>query len=160
MAAKYGHPLAGKFDLDPGATRPYWYGVNIDVPVTEGLSGVGSINLLNEQFICTRFTHQILGNTGDPETSGLSQDGQYTIQIQDEVTQYQNIPIAAENMFGSQRAGDILWSPYPIPFAGNKTITFTVTNNYTRILTPSSETYRVQLVMSGFIYLGTTLPQR
>ena len=146
--------------MDPGATRPYWYGVNIDVPVTAGQSGIGSINLLNEQFVCTMFSHQILGNTGDPETSGLHQDGQYTIQLQDEVSQYQNIPVAAENMFGSQRAGDIRWAPYPIPFAGNKTITFTVTNQYNRILTPESDHYTVQLVMSGFIYLGTTLPQR
>lgn len=154
------HPLMGKFDLDPGAIRPYWYGLNIDVPITAGQSGVASVNLLNEQFIMTRVTHAIMGCTGDPESTGLWQDGQYSVQMQDEQTQYQNIPIMSENMFGSQRIGDIQWLPFPIPFAGNKTLTFTVTNLCTRVLTPPSTEFTVQLALGGFIYLGTSKPQR
>lgn len=154
------HPLMGKFDMDPGPIRPYWYGVEIDVPVTAGQSGVGSINLLNQQFICTRFNHGIVGCTGFPDTTGLNQDGQYTVQFQDEQTQYQNIPIQSELLFGSLRAGDAQWAPFPIPFAGNKTITFTVTNRCTRILTPESEHFTVQIVMAGFVRLGTNKPQR
>lgn len=154
------HPLMGKFDLDPGSTRPYWYGVEIDVPVEAGSSGVGSINLLNQPFIWTRTTHAIVGCTGFPDTTGLNQDGQYTIAFQDEQTQYQNIPIMAEAMFGTTRAGDSIWMPYPIPFAGNKTITFKVTNRCTRVLSPVSETFTVQIALSGFVDLGRARPQR
>lgn len=148
------NPLLGKFDQDPGRWRPYKYGCVVEVPVTINLSGENTIEIMNQPFIMILLTHAIIGNTDDPETSGLRQDGQYLIEWREEVSNYQNQPLLAETAFGSTRYGAIPFYQ-PIPFAGNKTLHFRVTNAYNRILSPQADIYRVQIVIHGVADWGT-----
>lgn len=142
-----------KFDKDPGRWLPMFYGVKISVPVIAGGRAEGSITIYNQPFVMRRVTHKIVGSTGDPATSGLYQDNQYDISWRDDNRVFQNDEIGADLMFGSagQIAGGpaVLDLPYPIPYAGNKTITFTVINSYTRVLTPTSDTFVVGICVSG-----------
>ena len=155
------HPLLGlmgKFDVDPGRYRPLVYGVPISVGVNDGDVGRGSITINNQPWIMTRITHQIQGATADPATSGLYQDGQYTIEYRDEQSNYQNGPIPAEMMFGSVRSGYAMDLPYPIPFAGNKTISFNVTNLVTRTLVPGATQFVVWIAIHGVADWGKLRP--
>lgn len=143
--------LLGRFDQDAGPWRPMFYGLNIDVPLTGGQSENGSVTIQNQPFIWTHLAHMVLGNTVDWLTTGLINDGQYMVEFKDEQSNYQNIPVAASAAFGQGPVGYALEFPFPIPFAGNKTITFRVTNNYTRVLTPTpaSPVFRVHFVLAG-----------
>ena len=69
-------PLLNFFDLDPERLKPMSYEATIDVPVAVNGLGVSSVTIRNQPFILSRIKHRILGNTGDPETSGLYDDGQ------------------------------------------------------------------------------------
>lgn len=148
------YPLLGKFDEDPGRWRPYKYGVIIEVPVEADGVGEGTIQILNQPFILTRITHQIIGNTEDKEATGLYNDGQYFVEWKDELSQYQNDPLLAEAAYGSARFQSIALD-CPIPFAGNKTLTFRLTNAYARVLTPESDVYNVQIVVHGIADWGS-----
>jgi hypothetical protein len=150
--------LMGKFDLDPGRYRPLYYGVTIAVGVDAGAIGRGSISINNMPYIWTHLTHQIVGNTNDYATLGLAQDGQYMIAFKDEQANYQNGPICADMMFGSVRSGYINPLSYPIPFAGNKTLTFEITNLYTRVFDPVAPKFNVMLAMHGVADWGTLTP--
>ncbi len=141
--------LMGKFDKDPGRYRPLSYGVTISVPVAAGQVGQGSITINNMPWIMTYVTHQIIGDTADPSTSGLYQDGQYSIEYKDEQSNYQNGPIPAEMMFGSVRSGYIIALAYPLPFEGNKTLSFRLTNLVTRVLVPVSTTFDIAIAIHG-----------
>jgi hypothetical protein len=140
--------LLGKFDVDPGRYRPLYYGVPITVGVAEGAVGRGSVSLNNQPYIVTHVLHQIVGNTNDYSTTGLAQDGQYLITIRDEQSNYLNEPLPAEMLFGSVRSGYINPLVYPIPFAGNKTLTFEVTNLYTRTIGQETE-FKVYVAVGG-----------
>lgn len=143
--------LLGRYDQDAGPWRPMYYGLTINVPVAAGGSENASITLNNQPYIWQYLSHMILGQTYDWETSGLYQDGQYMIEFKDEQSNYQNVPVAASAAFGQGPCGYMLEFPFPIPFAGNKTITFRITNNYTRVITPTppSAVFPVHLVLAG-----------
>ncbi|OGO03688.1 MAG: hypothetical protein A2Y72_07760 [Chloroflexi bacterium RBG_13_53_26] len=143
--------LLGRYDQDAGPWRPMYYGLTINVPLAGGQSESGTVTLNNQPYIWQFLSHMILGNTYDWETTGLMQDGQYMIEFKDEQSNYQNVPVAASAAFGQGKTGYMVEFPFPIPFAGNKTITFRVTNNYTRILTPTpaAPVFPVNLVLGG-----------
>jgi len=139
----------GRFDEDPGRYRPMFYSVEISVPVTQGGIGRGSVTINNQPYIMTRITHKIIGRTATPDTSGLYQDGQYDLEFKDEQSNYQNQPIPADIMFGSVATGFLIELPYPIPFAGNKTLTFNITNRVPRALSPQQDHYPVHIAVHG-----------
>lgn len=142
-------------DLDPERWKPMYYQVTIDVPVAADGRGVGSINTNNQAFVLVRVGHTILGNTMDPETSGLYNDGQYVIKWADEQRNYSDVPVQANLAFGPHIEGAQRRLPYPVMYAGNHTITFEVTNLYTRVLTPVSENFRVAILLDGLADWGT-----
>jgi len=150
------HPLLGlmgRFDADPGRYRPMYYGVEISVPVTTGGVGRGSITINNQPYIMTRITHKIVGRTADSQ-SGLFQDGQYDLEFKDEQTNYQNMPLPADIMFGSVATGYLIELPYPIPFAGNKTLSFNITNRVARALSPQQDHFPISVVVHGVMDMG------
>lgn len=150
------NPLLSRFDVDPGPWRPMYYTVTIPVGVEANQSEEGSISLQNQPFIMTAISHQIIGNTGDPETSGLYQDGQYSISVKDEQSNYQNQPLPAAAAFGGPSTGYTIELPLPIAYPGSKTLTFRIVNHYTRILTPepSEPIFNVKLVVCGMADWG------
>jgi hypothetical protein len=145
------NPLVSRFDADPGPWRPMYYSVEIPVPLEAGGSEIGSVTIQNQPFIWMFLAHQIMGNTADPETSGLYQDGQYDIELKDEQSNYQAVPIPAGAAFGGPSGGYQLDLPVPIGYPGAKTITFRVINRYTRILTPDPDepVFPVKILMGG-----------
>jgi len=145
--------LMGKFDADPGRYRPMYYAVSIDVGAAAGAIGRGSITINNQPFIMTHVTHQITGNTVDYATTGLAQDGQYLIFFRDEQSNYQNVPIPAAMLFGSVSSGYINPLAYPIPFPGNKTLSFELTNLYTRPM-GQVEKFNVYVAIHGVMEWG------
>lgn len=149
-----GSPLFGRYDKDPGRYRPQWYHVEIDVPVTAGGVQAGTITINNEPFCIVRTTSKIIGNTADPSTSGLYQDGQYDVEWKDQQHNYVDGPIAADLMWGSNENGYFIPFPFPLPYSGNDTLTFRVTNRVTRVLVPTSDTFTVQIVVHGITDLG------
>lgn len=154
-----GNPLFGRYDLDPGRYRPQFYGLKIDVPVTEGGLGEGTVNISNEPFCMTRITHRIIGDFNDPAATGLYQDGLYDIEWKDETHAYCNEPINANLMFGWDQTGYLMILPYPIGFPGNKTVSFRITNRIARVLVPEANYFRVELCLAGINDLGK-LPSR
>ena len=153
------HPLLSRFDQDAGPWRPMMYPLEIPVPIAADQSENGSLTINNQPFIWTRLAHQIMGNTGDPETSGLYQDGQYDIAFKDEQSNYQKISFPAGATLGGPGQGYEVELPFPIPFAGSKTITFTITNRYARVLTPepAEPVFPVKLVVIGVADWGELL---
>lgn len=160
------HPLFGKFDLDPGKWRPLFYPTYIDVPVAAGEIGRNSVTINNQPYIWSRITTKIVGNTAVPETSGLYNDGQWSIAFKDEQSNYQKDFFPADLAFGSQgstnNSGFIIPLPYPIPFAGNKTITFEIRNDVLRVPAgaPTPTTYKICVLMAGVANWGDLLPPR
>jgi hypothetical protein len=154
--------LMGRFDQDPGQWRPMFYAIRIEVPNVIDRSEEGSITINNQPYIWKLLTHQIVGNTGDPEASGLYQDGQYDIEFRDEQSNYGNAPLPADASFGSVRSGYVIPFQYPISFAGAKTLTFRITNRVTRILspTPAEDTFKVAIVMHGIADWGQLTTNR
>src|SRR4030042_5810327 len=147
------NPLLSRFDRDPGRWRPFKYGCIVEVGVVEAEFGEANIVIMNQPFIMERITHQIIGQTADPESSGLYQDGQYFLEWRDEPSQYQNQPLLANAAYGSVEFPLLLSSP--VPFAGSKVLTFRITNAYTRILTPEAETFKIMVVIHGLADWGT-----
>lgn len=145
------NPLVSRFDADPGPWRPMYYPVEIDVPLTAGQSELGSVTINNQPYIWMFLGHQIIGNTADPETSGLYQDGQYDIEMKDDLSNYQLAPICASASFGGGTFGYMIEFPIPICYPGAKTITFRVINRVTRVLTPepADDVFTVKLVLGG-----------
>lgn len=147
------NPLLGKFDKDPGRWRSYKYGVTLDVPVVANGEVEGSIVLNNQPFIIDRLTHSVVGDTHDPLTSGLADDGQYFIDWRDQISQYQNTPLLAKAAYGTEHFPIPL--SVPLAYAGNVVLTFRVRNAYTRILTPEADTFQVQIAIHGVADWGT-----
>lgn len=158
------HHLLGRFDLDPGRWRPLFYGLKISVPTMIDGEGRGSVTINNQPYIMTRIAHKIMGETADPETTGLYQDGQYDMDFKDEQSNYQNEEIPADLMFGSfgshDNSGYYMELPFPIPFAGNKTISFRVINRVARVLTSAETSFNVAICLHGLADWGTLSPNR
>lgn len=146
------------FDLDPERLKPMAYGVNIDVPVIANGQGQGSITIRNQPYIITKITHKIVGNTGDPESSGLYDDGQYAVEWKDEQRNYSDIAILADLLWGPKIMGEFSALQYPVYYAGTHTIYFRLTNTYTRVLTPQAEYFRVQINLQGLADWGKLTP--
>lgn len=151
--------LVSRFDADPGPWRPMYYPLEIEVPLEAGESEIGSVTIQNQPWIWMFLGHQIMGNTGDPETSGLYQDGQYDIEFKDEQSNYQSAPVCASGAFGGGAFGYQIELPVPIGYPGSKTITFRITNRYTRVLTPepSEPVFPIKLVLGGVADWGQLL---
>jgi hypothetical protein len=148
------HPLLGKYDLDPGRWRPLYYQVEISVPVALGGRGIGSLPLNAQPYILTRVQAKIIGETADAATTGLYQDGQFDVEFKDEQANYQSGPMPADLMYGGPQAGYALDLPYPIPFAGNKSLTFEVTNRVLRVLASAAEYFTVGISLAGIADWG------
>jgi len=140
--------LLGRFDADPGRYRPLYYGVPITVNKADGSIGRGSITINNQPYIMTHVLHTIIGNVNDYSTTGLANDGQYLITFKDEQSNYQNVPLPAAMLFGSVESGYVNPLAYPIAFAGNKTISFEITNLYTRPLQVGDD-FKVYVAIAG-----------
>lgn len=147
-------PLLNFFDLDPERLKPLLYKVDIDVPVLVNGIGHGSITTRNQPFIWTKTTHRIIGNTFDPESSGLYDDGQYDVEMSDEMRVYTVGGINADLLFGPKGEGEFQEMAYPVYFAGTHTVLFRLTNLYTRVLTPRADTFRVQFCIHGLADWG------
>lgn len=147
-------PLINFFDLDPERLKPIAYPCNIEVPVGADQIGHNSITLRNQPLIITRITHGIIGNTADPESTGLHDDGQYSIEWKDEERNYTVLPMAADLLFGPKVQGEFPDLVYPIYFAGTHTLDFRITNHYTRVLTPEVDTFVVQIGLHGLCDYG------
>ena len=159
MTNKAPHPLLGKFDLDPGKWRPLWYPCEIEVPVGLGGVGTNSVNLNNQPFIFCKLTHQVVGDTSSGN-SGLFQDGMYTIEMKDQQSNYQSGPVMANQVAGSVQSGYQTDLPFPIPFAGNRTITFRIENRVARTLVPEADYFTVALVLHGVADWGELIKQQ
>jgi hypothetical protein len=151
--------LVSRFDADPGPWRPMFYGLKIQVPLEEGGSESAAVTIQNQPFIWMWLGHQIIGNTWYEDT-GLRQDGQYNIEFKDELSNYQNIPVAASAAFGGGEFGYGVNLPVPIAYPGAKTITFRITNEYTRVLTPTPDepVFTIKLVLGGVADWGELQP--
>lgn len=154
MERKQSHPLLSRFDQDPGPWRPFFYRVVINVPVMAGQSEAGSITINNQPYIWTRLSSQIIGATGDPEGSGLYQDGQYEIEFKDQQSNYQAQPVPSAAAFGGPGQGFVVDLPFPVPYAGANTLEFRITNLVTRTLIPEADTFPVKIVMCGVAEWG------
>lgn len=149
-----GSPLFGRYDKDPGRYRPQWYHVEIDVGVAAGAVNVGSININNEPFCIVRMNSKIIGDTANAQTSGIFQDGQYDIEWKDQQRNYVDGPMAADLMWGSDDSGYVINFPFPLPYSGNDTLEFRVTNRVTRVPVPTADFFQVQIVVHGITDLG------
>jgi len=143
-----------KFDIDFARHKPMWYNVEIEVPVALNGIGRGSIALNNQPYLLYRITHQIIGETVNWETTGLEQDGQYTVTFRDENSNYQNQPIIAESFFGPCRTGHYLDFPIPIAYSGNRVLSFEIVNRYLRVLAGEEEYFVVALTLHGIADWG------
>lgn len=153
--------LLSRFDADPGRWRPMFYGVEVSVPVGANASGNAAVNLNNQPFIWRALRHGVIGQldyTVDFTGSGLKDDGQYSIEFRDENSNYQNLSIPAITLLGTRD----YWKdfPFPIPYNGNRTITFRVTNRYTRTLVPEADYFTVGLLIVGVADWGTLQTSR
>lgn len=146
--------LMSPSDLNPSRWKPMNYGVNIDVPVAANGVGQAACTMNHQPIFVTRIAMLFLGNTRDPETSGLYQDGQVLVSMADDQRNYQNIPIHADLLWGPKDGGSFRTLDFPIYYAGGRTVRFELTNVYTRVLTPVSETFRVQIIMAGLADWG------
>lgn len=151
-------PLIGKFDADPGNWRPLYYYVEVSVGVAAGSVALGTISMNNQPYILTRAMAKIVGDTYDPTTTGLAEDGQYDILFKDEQSNYQNQSIPANLMWGWVQSGFVMELPYPLPYAGSKTLSFEVTNRVTRTLVPTANYFTVGIVVHGVSYWGKLAP--
>lgn len=131
-----------------------FYSCKVDLPVTEGGRVEGSLTTNNQPFIFTHIVHGIVGNVADPESSGLADDGQYYVLWKDEIRSFGKEAILASLLFGPKVQGEWTRLPYAIYYAGNHTITFQLTNAYTRTLTPKADTFPVQFVLRGMADWG------
>jgi hypothetical protein len=67
--------LVNPAKLDAERWKPMVYALSIDVPVIANGIGRGFVQINEQALFLTRASVMILGNTMDPETSGLYQDG-------------------------------------------------------------------------------------
>lgn len=75
--------------------------------------------------------------------------------FRDEQSSYQNQSIPANLMWGWVQSGYVMELPYPLPYAGNKTLYFEVTNRVTRTLVPTADYFQVGIAVHGIADWGT-----
>lgn len=150
------HPLLSRYDQDPGRYRPWKYGCLVEVPCVADGAAEQTIQLMNQPFIMDRISTAIVGKTYDPVTTGLADDGQYFLEWREEQSQYQNEPLLAKAAYGTHEFP--LYLSAPIAFAGNRTLTFRVTNAYLRVLSPPADEFTVEIVIHGLADWGTDAP--
>lgn len=141
------HKFFSIFDVDFARYKPMWYGLELDVPITDNGIGEGSITTNNQPFLLYRITHQIVGASWDWLTTGLEQDGQYTIEFRDEQSNFQNIALPAPTLYGPW--DDPKDFAIPLAYSGNRTFKFRVINRHARVLTPSADYFKLAIVMHG-----------
>jgi hypothetical protein len=152
------NPLTAFFDADPAGWKPYFYGEYKDLGVAVDSQATMVINTNFAPYIWTHVTHGVSGNVDDPESSGLYNDGQYLVKIADERTNYTDKPLPANLLFGPHKEGEFAELPMPIFFPANHAVNVELTNIWTRVLTPISETFRVWIVLRGMQYWGQLQP--
>lgn len=146
---QHGSLLQNWYDLDPQKWAWFTIPATVDVGIAQDAAVSTQVSLLNHPQYIVRITHQIIGNTGDPETSGLTQDGQYSIEVKDQKTVFTLNPVQANNLFGPQQVGPFPDLGFPKYYQGVNTLQFRVTNLIPRILTPESDTFQIQLAIHG-----------
>ena len=154
------NPLVAWFDADPAGWRPYIYPGYVDLNVAVDSQASITISTMFAPFMWNAITHGIIGNVRDPETSGLFDDGQYTFSVKDERTNYTHQPVPANIGFGPFVEGSYAALEFPIFFPANHAVTIELTNLYTRVLTPVSETFRVYVALKGMHYWGSLRPPK
>ena len=129
-----------------------------DIAVAANSQGVITLPTMLQPYMWHDLTHTIVGNIDDPETSGLYNDGQYTIEYADERSQYTSIAIPSLALSGPHKEGSFPDFRLPVFFPANHTITFRITNLHGRILTPTAPTFRVWVCIHGLQYWGQLRP--
>jgi hypothetical protein len=159
--------LLSRYDADPGKWRPMFYGVEIDVGIDNGAVGQGALNLNNQPFIMTSIRHKIIGaylelNPGGNDWANwIFNNGNYSVEWKDETSNYCNGFINADLMWGRTSFGYVLDLPFPIPYGGNKTLTFRVLNRETRTPTdPNVKYFKVEICVAGVADWGDENPGR
>lgn len=148
-------PLIGRWDLDPGRWRPMWYGLEVELGINQNDWVEGSVTLNAQPFTLIRIQSKIIGDSGSNEFAPYYQDGMYDVMFRDEQSNYQNRPIPVDLMWGGASVYFIIDLPFPIPFAGNKTITFRVINRINRAPAGQRETVTVGFALHGVSDWGT-----
>ena len=148
------NPLVAFFDADPAGWKPYIYSENVDLGVAVNSQGTLLFQTTFAPYIWTHVTHGVVGDVDDPESSGLYNDGQYLVRMSDQRTNYIDKPVPANLAFGPHKEGDFAELPMPIFFPANHSVRIELTNIWTRVLTPVSETFRVYFVLKGLSYWG------
>lgn len=154
MIDSSGSMLQNWYDLDPQVWSWFCIPADIDIGIDENSVGLGSVALLNHPQYITRITHQIIGNTGNPEESGLYQDGQYSIEIKDQKTVFTLNAVQANNLLGPMIDGPFPDLGLPKYYQGVNTLQFRLTNLVNRTLSEEAETFRVQLAVHGVANLS------
>ena len=162
MDFKYGRPMSpeqaealmGEGAEDPGRWRPYHYVQRISVGVNNGDHEENAITIHKQPFVLMMIAGKILGETADPATTGLYQDGQWDLSWKDEQSNYTNGPVPSDLLMGGPWAGYTIPLPNPIPFEGNKTLTFEVINRVNRVLASAEETFVIAIVLHGLADWG------
>ena len=152
------NPLLAFYDADPAGWKPYMYSEYVDLGVAADAQGVMVFNTNFAPYIWTNVTHGVVGNVDDPTSSGLYNDGQYLVRMRDERTNYLDKPIPANLAFGPHKEGEFADLPMPIFFPANHAVNVELTNIWTRVLTPVSETFRVYFAIRGMQYWGQLKP--
>lgn len=153
-----GNPLTAFFDADPAGWKPYFYSEHCDLGVAADSQATMVAQTTFAPYIWTHVAHTIVGNVDDPESSGLYNDGQYLVRMSDERTRYIDKPIPANLAFGPHKEGAFSELPMPIFFPANHAVNIELTNIWTRVLTPVSETFRVYFALRGMQYWGQLKP--
>ena len=148
-----GPPLLNWYDLDPQKWRVFCATCDITLGVDAGEVGAGSIQLLNHPQYVYKMSYQFLGNTGDPESSGLINDGQVLCEWSDQRTNYTISPVSLANLWGPMINGQFPELGLPLYYQGVNVMSFRLTNIFNRILTPESDDFTVQIAAHGIANL-------
>jgi hypothetical protein len=152
------NPLTSFFEADPAGWLPQFYGDYRDLGVAANAQENMTIRTDWAPYIWTHVVHTIVGNIGDPQTSGLYNDGQYLITLTDERRNFVSTPLPANMLFGPVGEGPYPDLPFPVFFPADHTVRVGLTNIYNRVLTPVSETFRVYFALKGLAYWGSLKP--
>ena len=134
---------------NPGRWNHYNYSVSVSVGKAAGSTAMCSIQLDTFPYILLGLSGKIIGNTAEPATSGVYQDGQWSIEWKDSKRNFSKGYIPADLLFGNTANGFYRDLTYPVAFDGGQTITFNIRNDVTRPLPGPQETFTVALVTFG-----------